>query len=138
MARDIHNGYQVPTKTDDGDEWGEIVETFMERMANHSHSGTDSNELTTKITKNTQTFLATEWQADSRVNKEGFEMTVSCYPTTDIDSGHKRDFYLVDDNSIERILIIPTIVWSGSVGQPKDQMTVYTNRDDLNLRVVTY
>lgn len=43
--------YLVPSTDDTGDDFGQVIETFMNRMAAHTHNGQTSEEISLNITK---------------------------------------------------------------------------------------
>lgn len=141
MSRDIEYSYKIPTQTDNGDQFGLVIEDFMERMANHTHNGDDSPVLNATIEKKTEIF--TNWSPVS----DGYEMTINTASGTSMSSKVIREFYLTngaDDadgwftNATTLIRIHPTIVWSQTnVGGAYDKMTIKCNTNTYNLIVVT-
>lgn len=50
--------YRRPSDGDKGDDIFDVLETFMERIANHSHSGADSRPITLNIQKDIDDFVS--------------------------------------------------------------------------------
>ena len=123
--------YQKPTISDSGSEVFDILETFMERMAAHSHSGADSLGINVTLTKTSYEAAAedTDWSgADANGNKYvDIAITSSSHylmggdgitaTPTDI----TRDFYYLADNVDStgdrgHVRFYPDIEWQGATG----------------------
>ena len=50
--------YQIPDDRDKGNDVFDTLEAFMERMANHQHTGQDSKTISLNIAKDQTEFLA--------------------------------------------------------------------------------
>lgn len=44
--------YLKPDAGDDGETWATVIETFMERIATHTHNGQDSESIVITVNKN--------------------------------------------------------------------------------------
>lgn len=163
MSKDLEYEYQIPTRVDDGDAWGAILEHAIERLVTHSHNGIDSAPLTTSITKNTTAVSSALWADITTIDgtKDGREVTVSAYENTTAATNHVRDFFLVtgtitttvDGDGLttygvsgvsERIKINPTVKWATvGTGEP-DTMTVQISSEldstgtPMHLLIETY
>ena len=154
MARDIGYDYQLPTQTDDGDTWGQILETAINRLVHHQHNGDDSAILTATMEKD-RTYYNNAWSHVDNGVKQYYEKVIVLNNSTDIESNHVRDIYLVNGtynnntsvtNITEKILINPEIIWTKSdpaVAHP-DTMAIRildpkdNNGVNYNLLMVSY
>ena len=154
MSRDLQYGYKLPTRTDNGDEWGDILEDVIERLSTHSHDGADSKILTATMEKN-RTYYNNTWSFVDTGTKQYYEKVIALTDSTDIETNHVRDLYLINGtyNSstsvtdiTEKILINPEVVWtksSATVPHP-DTMAIRildpkdNGGTNYNLLMVTY
>lgn len=118
--------YQKPATNDKGQTVFDVLEEFMERMANHSHSGADSREISLNIAKDVSSFQSGVnllWTLVSTDNYRA-ELTVAggaLYDQT------IRKFYLSDGTEF-----YPTV-------ERIDATTyyIYSNDNTLNIKVIT-
>ena len=141
MARNIEYNYQIPTKEDDGDEWGAILESFMERMANHVHTGTDSASLTESVEKDTVFYDKSLWIANTGT-KEGYHMDIQLPADAQLRNKKVRDFKLTDgttDNGgwfqagTKLVEFSPSIEWTSD-----NTVTIYSNDNSMSLILMVY
>ena len=126
--------YQKPTISDSGSEVFDILETFMERMAAHSHSGADSLGINVTLTKTPYEGLASAFVGpDSNGNKYvDIDITSSSHYLFDSEgdpTNITRDFYYLADNvdstgDAGHIRFYPDLTWQGGDG---DTLRVTTN-----------
>ena len=142
MARDIEYGYKIPTKEDDGDAWGIILENFMEGMANHTHSDGNSASLSESVEKTTL-FFAPPWTPINDGIKDGFFYDVGLPDDSLFIHKKVRDYMLTDGTAdgngwfqAGSILIPfnPSFDWI----ENGEKQRVYSNVGDLALILMVY
>ena len=137
--------YKKPEAGDAGDEWATILESLIDRITTHSHSGSDSKTLTLNISRDTQglTSPALTWTALDKngILVAGLEATVS-YRSNPIDiaaalpsgtgtfDGNTRHFYKLNDAG-EYLEFFPTINKLSAT-----TFEIYTNEAIPTIRIV--
>ena len=136
MPRDITgtetytNGpYEIPQDSDVGNTVFQILEEYMERMATHSHSGSDSKKISLNIEKDFQTFTVGVdlFWSDQGNNVYRAQLDTPVAGSVD---GNIRRFYFSDGTTWREFF--PTVEKIDN-----DSYYIYTNDNTINVRVVT-
>lgn len=122
--------YEIPATNDKGDTVFSLLETVLERLATHSHSGEDSNKISLNIEKDIEDLQAGVGLLWSDLGNENYRATLSVPSGTTYDTS-VRKFYLHDGNG-NFAEFYPTVEKIDN-----NQYYLYANEQLSNLRVVT-
>jgi len=124
--------YEKPTQNDNGDLSGELIEIFMERMARHTHSNTDSNPITLNIDKDETKILNVDqnWVTDGDLQR----ITVSSATGSTRLSNHFRKYYIGLDSPTTPVWedFSPSITWISDT-----EYYLYSNITNKDIKVYT-
>lgn len=120
--------YEKPSSKDTGDIWTDIIETFMDRMANHSHSGADSKKITLNIAKLVQDLTSGVDFTWSDLGDDVYEATIDFTSPATYDDNIRKYYYLDGANYVE---FYPTVEKVDS-----DTIKLRSNKNGFDLRIV--
>jgi len=136
MAQDIPgtenltNGpYQIPSPKEKGNDIADIMEEFMDRIANHSHTGADSKSISLNFTKEVQDLTIAgglTWVAQANGSYRA-QVTLPLIPTLD----NMRRFFYVDGAYYTEFYPTQEVI-------DADNIWVYTNDNTIDMRVVYF
>lgn len=122
---------EKPIDGDTGDVWADVIETFMDKLANHGHTGADSKTISLNIDKDIEEFEA---GVDITWTSEGdgqYSAALTTASGSEFDT-HTRTYYLGTAGGTD---------WR-KVHLEDERVTattykVYSNDNTIDLRVVT-
>jgi hypothetical protein len=140
MARDIvgtdtygGGAYQIPEDTDKGNDVFSVLETYLERMATHTHGGTDSTPISLNIEKDIELFVAgstISWNNEGNdVYKSSSLETPAAGGVSSVDD-NIRKFYYTDGTTWREFF--PTVE-----KQDSTHYFIYASTPLAQVRVVT-
>jgi hypothetical protein len=136
MAEDITGteGYtngpiQKPSDNDVGNDVFNVLETFMDRLATHSHSGADSQKITLNIEKDFTTFTVGVDLFWTDLGNDVYRGQLTVPAGADVDNNIRRFYY--NDGTTWREFF-PTVEKIDSTNY-----YIYSNDNTINVRVVT-
>lgn len=112
MAEDIagttsftNGAYEIPTDKDTGDDWADIIETFMTRLSAHSHTGADSNVISLNIEKGSQELTLQDgvvWQSvGNGIYRAVIPVAIATSGTYTYENTAKSYFFRVNETEYE-------------------------------------
>jgi hypothetical protein len=123
--------YEKPADKEKGNDVFETIEEFMERMATHSHSGADSNEISLNIAKDLEEFINGVSLTWNLLGESMYRASIAVPVATTYDASIRK-FLFKDAEHTEWTEFYPTVEKIDD-----NNFYVYSNDNTMDIKVVT-
>jgi hypothetical protein len=120
--------YQKPASKDTGDIWTDVIESFIERIATHSHSGADSKKISLNIAKLPQDITAGIDFTWNNLGNDVYEASIDLLAPATYDLNIRKYYYLDGADYVE---FYPTVEKVDS-----DTILLRSNKNGFDLRII--